>query len=414
MVSTKLSTFAVLTFLIISVMVCPLSSGFAQDTGEDNGQQVATESLLRILERSRERVNASFEILVERGVNVSDAARLSYSEGVEMVATALQLRDAGEYKQAREMALQAMEKFREAFLEIAEEMEETETSEEKEAVRATVQTAARNRAQLYIERLNNLADRAEELGYNVTEIRETLAKAHGYITNATSLADAGGEVGKAISTAAKTMGQLQPIVKANKAKQAQKFLEKAEERLTNLEGKMEKLSSQVPTQAQQALNQTMERARNRVEEARKLMQAGDIDDAIGAFREMNRNMEQGIQTFGDTKPDTAQNLAILDKLEAKIIALEDKLATLELEGFNVTQITSRLNEAKNLLTQATDNLQNQETVKASENIEQADKLIEEVEKFLEQQEQEMEKVREQEQKQQGKRQQMVTGSPKAH
>ena len=401
MISTKLSTLPVLTILIISVMVCPLSIGLAQDTSEGDGQQVATESLMRILERSRDRVNASFERLEDRGVTVPDASRENYSEGVEMTATALQLRDTGEYKPAREMALQAMQKFRVAFLEIAEEMEETETPEEKVAVRATVQTASRNRAQLYIEKLDNLADRAEELGYNVTEIRETLAKARSYINNATNLVEtgdiekAGGEVGKAISTAAKTMGQLQPIVKANKAKQAQKFLEKAEERLTKLEGKMEKLSDQVPPQAQQAINLTMERARERVREARTLLQAGDVEVAVGKLREMNRNTERSIEAFEGAKPGTAQNLATLDKLEAKILALEDKLTTLDAQGVNVTQITSKLEEAESLLTRATQNLQNEETMKASETIDQADELVNEAEEMLEQQEQQREQEREQ-------------------
>ncbi len=297
-VKTKILATSILTVLILSAIIWPTSISLAQDTGGNENQPEATESLLKLLEQSKNYVLASFGELEERGVAIPEGAKEMYSEGSELAAMAEQFRDAGEHKEAQRVALQAMQKFREALMEIADEMEETESPEEKEVYRLKAQVAARNRAQLYINNLETQADKAEELGYNVTGIRETLTEARSYISNATNLTQEGdtdkaaAEVGKAISTAAKTMGELQPIVKANKNKQAQNFLEQAQERLKNMEEKIEEQRGQIPYQEQQSINMTIGSVRHLLEEAETLLQVGNVDDAVGKFREMNRNMLQ--------------------------------------------------------------------------------------------------------------------------
>jgi len=386
MISTKLSTLPVLAILIISVMVMPV--GFAQDTNGEETPDTTIESLLKILERSRDRVNAAFERLEDRGIAVPDAAKEKYSEGLGIVAVALQLGEAGEFEQANQKALQAMQKFREALLEIADEMEETETPVEKEAYRVAVQTAARNRVQIYIDKLETLADRAEELGYNVTRIRKTLTEARNYTTNAINLAEvgdvdkAGGEVGKAVSTAAKTMGELQPIVKANKVKQTQKFIEKAEERLVVWEGNMGKLSEQVSPQAQQAINQTMVNARNRVKEAQAVLKAGDVQVAVEKLREMNRDTERSVEEFRAVKPDSAEKLVEIKEIDTMVRMLGAKLEWLEKQGVDVSEIAGKLETAKSLLAQAMEDLQNGEVEAAADAINKATDLVKEAKELL--------------------------------
>lgn len=388
-------TFSILPVLMLSAMLVLIPTGLAQNNDGGGNQRITTENLLEILEAAGSHVNATFTRLEAEGIPIPDTAKDRYDEGFKIAALAVQFRDTGNLEQANEKAIQAMQKFKEASLETAEDVEKTETPDEKEAYEAIGVAAARNRAETYINKLEDLADKAEELGYDVSGIRETLTEARSILGTGASLAEAGNieeaerEIGKAISTAAKTMGKLQPIVKANKANQAEKFLEKAEERLARLEGRMDMLSGQVaalPPQAQQGISWAqvaLENARSRVADVRALLQAGNVEDAIEGLKDMRRDAERAVEEFGGAKPEVAENLAAIQKIEATIDFLRGRLEDAKGKGVNVIEIEEILTRAENILTQSMEHLQNEEIENASQAIDQADKLTDDAEGLLE-------------------------------
>ncbi|WP_309492826.1 hypothetical protein [Candidatus Hecatella orcuttiae] len=386
-------TFLILAVLMSSSLPSLLPVGLAQ-TEED--QRIAVDELLEILEASKSYVEAAFSRLEDLGIPIPDVAKDKYEEGLSLAATAVQLRDEARYEEAKEVALQAMQIFKEVSLEIAPDVEEAETPEEREAYEAIGLTAARERAEAFINKLDSLADKAEELGYDVSAIWEIIDEARDILSTGASLVEAGDvdeagrHIGMAISTAAKAMGEVRPIIKANKAVQAQRFLEKAEERLARLEERIDVLSrlpAVLPPQAEQGIRQAqaaLENARSRVAEVRALLQAGNIEDAIEGLEDVRRNAERSLEEFGGAKPEVAENLVAIERINATLDFLKERLEDARAKDINVDQIEETLRRAEDLLSQAVEHLQEEEIEDASQAIDQAEDLADDAEDLLEQ------------------------------
>ncbi|MFQ6053155.1 MAG: hypothetical protein ACE5OO_02850, partial [Candidatus Bathyarchaeia archaeon] len=205
------------------------------------------ETLLSHVERSREQVEAVFEDLEGRGIEVPEEAVESYHRGVNASEEAHQLRDEGRYGAAMARALQALHHFRGA-LRIALGMRpETPPEDDEEAVKAEDLRAAIERARAFLEKVNATADKLEDNNFDASRIREALEEANAALTSAEELLDEGDitaaaqMLAKARGVLGRTMGLLHSTAKRVKAWKAERFLTSVRSRIQFMEGKIRRL-----------------------------------------------------------------------------------------------------------------------------------------------------------------------------
>lgn len=339
--------------------------------------------LLEILEASKNQVEAVFYRLEGEGIPIPDAARDKFEQGLLTAAEAVQLRDQGNYEQASEKAVEAMQIYSEA-IQIANEVAPPTISDtEVRAEKAIGLEEAIERAYDFSERIESIADEAEEEGYNVTTIRNNIEKAEILLENATAslgigeIDEAAQELASARSILGQSMGELHKITKDIKAKKAEVFLRQTEERLSRLEERMEKLLSGLPSHARATVSEALQNARNHVLEVSEMLEAGNVDEAIQGFEDVRKNIGRGVEEFGKERPSIAEEFVGIQKLENTLSILEDRLGGLEEEGVEVSGINERLERASSFLEQAIGLLE-------EGNTEEAESIIEEVEGILDQ------------------------------
>jgi tetratricopeptide (TPR) repeat protein len=268
----------VLVFLF-SLVAVPLHVVSAQ---EDEGLRVKADMLIKIANKSKERVEAVLETVAA----IPDEAKLEYEAGVSALGEAEKLRDDGEYQQASEKAVEAMRHFKEAFVIINKVAPEKPKKTEMEAEKAMGLKVAISRAEAFKEKVEGLADRAEEQGYDVSEVRTKLEEAETHL-QAASEALKGGDVdlsAKELAQARKllgeAMGELHKITVKLSSERAEKFVEKAEQKLSIVRKKIIEISDKLPPQARVAILKALEEAENSLKEAKSHIKAGQTGLAV--------------------------------------------------------------------------------------------------------------------------------------
>jgi len=164
------------------------------------------------------------------------------------------------------------------------------------------------------------------------------------------------------------------------------FLGRTEDRLGRLEERLGRLLGDLPLpeQARAAVSQALQNARSRIQDVGGLIEAGDIDGAMDGFDDVLGNMGMSMEALGGNRPGVADNLQALDKIDATIALLEDRLGDLEGKGVDVSHIAATLETAKGLLEAALGNLYDEDSEAADSALDMADELVDEAEGIMEQ------------------------------
>jgi len=335
------------------------------------------ENLLSHVERSRERVE---EALAEFEEGVPEDALESYQEGVNAAETARQLAEEGDYSGAIESALQALRHFQDAFRSVMEaRAEEALETAEEEAEKAVGLRVAIERARAFLRKVNATADRLEEDGYDVSQIREVLAEANDTLARAEELLESGDvsaaahALADARGTIGRMMGLLHSMAKKVKAEKAEKFVEQMQKRIQGLEDKIDKLRDRLEEKNAVRANQTLQAVEEKLQRIRERLEAGDVDAALDELDDAVEEIDEGIDELNGH--GISSLLKEANRVEAKIRALNATAMTLRNRGLNASRVEEEISRAKSLLEEMMERLEEGDT-------EGAEGLLDEAEESL--------------------------------
>ncbi|MFQ5762719.1 MAG: hypothetical protein ACE5PO_06765 [Candidatus Bathyarchaeia archaeon] len=394
MLSTKtIYATAVMAIFLISIALAPgiLTSAAAQAASDEQG--TTTEKLLELLDNAKERVQQVFAGLEERGVPIPEAARQHLAQGLAKADEAVQLHTQGDLNATNQRALEAMGELFAAVTAGNGRLIAAQNQEQQQAANATGVLRAVERAEDFRNRLLEMAETAAYRGYNTTEIDLSLATAGDLLQEARTLlnqTDVDGAVkalGEARGIMGPTVGELKRILNAEKTAKAARFLDQAAKRLEKIEERIVKID--LPPRAQEAITAALQKARQRILEAKDRLARGEVNSAIDSMEEAAEDEDQGINEIEETSPRIAKELketaklgAKLNRLEAKLHRAEAKLQQLERKGVDVAEASGIVAEVESLIQSASQQLKDGDGEAAEDTIETADELLEELEESL--------------------------------
>jgi hypothetical protein len=272
------------TVLIDSLTVI----GF-QETNED----LRTNKLLEIIETSRYQVVKTFSRIEGEGESIPDTSRNKYLEGRSKEEYAVKLRDEGLHEQASWNAIEAMRRYKEAIT-IAEQAAATPQMHETEIIAEKTiglsETVVREKDN--INRLEVLTVEAEKKGFNVATMRSDIRQAEVILNNGELLLQTGNvdrashELDTAQNIIDKSMRDLNQVTKIIKAQKAEVYFQQTEKMLRSYEQKIEDSHEALTLQEEAAAKETIQDSKIQMEEIKKDLQAGNVDDAIEGFEDV--------------------------------------------------------------------------------------------------------------------------------
>ncbi len=318
MTNTNLASLFLILIIALSLGAMPTFTADVEEDLTDDENLEKTERLLKILEKSETQVKKILERMEREGIPIPEASREKFEEGLSLVQEAIQLRDQADYGEADEKAVDAMEEFEEA-LKIAGEEAPPETSDIEAAAEKAI---GLKRA---IERAYNFADKVEALANkaqgDVTTIRENIKEAKNHLKNAEAFQRAGEpdeaarELARARGILGRSMGEVHKISKGFKGKKAENFLKQTEKRLSKLEEKNEKLLQNVPPQEKAKVTDAIQDARDSIQEIRRKIEAGDVDEAVEDLVELKNYLKSVHKMLNSIKRNYRKSLGETEEEE---------------------------------------------------------------------------------------------------
>ena len=280
----------ILSTFVLSLTLVILNPTFALTNEE---QRAKAETLLNMLDMVNTNVVEDFSRLNIQNISVPPNAETKYNEGIIHRKEAISLMNTGNYAEASSEAVKALQNFKETIiiLQAASPVEPTETEATAEKVinlRANI-----TRSYEYVERLENLTEKARAAGYNTTKIDGTLSGVRNHLENATKKLDrldldgASEELRSTTTLLDEVKEYLDDLVNIVKIANTQRYLEETEKRINETKADVASsadLSLQNKINAITALNNSETSLAN----ARELLEEDKIDEAIGELKEAKR------------------------------------------------------------------------------------------------------------------------------
>jgi len=401
----KRQNLLMVTMLIALMMLTPtliVEQGSAAEEENDQDRK-GVERLIWLFERANATLTLIFQRLEERGVTIPEEVLENYDAGLAKAKEAVQLMQEGSYEEARVRILEAMRYLRNATLAVGDDLGRVERPEEREARIAAGIEAAIERIRSRIERLKEIAEAAEERGINASRIITRLQNLTDLLAGIKERIEAGD-----ISEAARekemsqrwfgeAMAELRPIINVYKAKQAERFLDMAEKRLIKISSRIEGILNKLPIPVvakkiiAKVISQNVEAAKNRIAQARGLLKMGRINDAvqmlIGLRGEIAGLMRE-MKVRPEVKREVGEALERIDLYEVALEVLEKRAEILQDKGVNVTDLLAKIQEARDLITEAVGSLEEGELTAVDDLLEKIAGIIEEAKRLADQLERE--------------------------
>ncbi|MGB6681024.1 MAG: hypothetical protein WBF08_06860 [Candidatus Bathyarchaeia archaeon] len=260
-----------------------------QETTED----MRTNKLIEIIETSRYQVVKTFSRIEGEGASIPDASRNKYLEGRSKEEYAVKLRDEGLYEQASWNAIEAMRRYKEAIT-IAEQSAATPQMHETEIIAEKTiglsETVVREKDN--INRLEVLTVEAEKKGFNVAAMRSNMRQAEVILNNGEMLLQTGNvdrasrELDTAKNIIDRSMRDLNQVTKIIKAQKAEVYFQQTEKMLQSYEQKIEESHEALTPQEETAAKETIQDSKIQMEEIKKDLEAGNVNEAIEGFEDV--------------------------------------------------------------------------------------------------------------------------------
>jgi exonuclease SbcC len=364
------------------------------DVDTESSCEIAAD-LLALVENSSDKAEALISSLEEQGSEVPGGAVKAFEKGDEFYEAALVHMNMSECELASEKLTEALRHYGKAA-QIALEAEvdpevllATEEAEDEQNLRQEIM-----RAYEFLEKVNETASDLEE-SVDVTEVRSLLLEANQTLTSALTELEAGNIAGgEALKSEARgmigqAMGLLNSMNHINKAERAARFLEKAQDRLQRMQGKLNGMLSNLdlPPQAMQGINRALENAQKKMQAVMDLLDSGDLDGALDEFGEVQEESDEALEIVDEHDHGLGEKLDSIAKLDSKIKFFTGKVLELEAMGEDVSDLEYLLRFASGNLTEASDRLDandlDEDQIDAVEElIDKAEEHIEEVDDLL--------------------------------
>jgi tetratricopeptide (TPR) repeat protein len=214
--------------------------------------------------------------------------------GEEAAAEAFNFFSSGAYRSAIESATEAMRLFDEVIRMVLEaEPEQDEDAAEEEAMNALGLAGEIERELSYLDKVRRTVIQLGKNGYNISEYEAVVEQAENHLLLAEGMLgdddveSAGAEESVAMEVLDKAMELLRRENEETKTEKASKFLEKTEERLERLEDRItEKFGELDSGQGGASMHQAFQDARNTNQAIKCLIEAGEMDVALGRFKKV--------------------------------------------------------------------------------------------------------------------------------
>jgi len=353
-----------LAALVIGVLPMQLGYGQAEQKGDD---QNVVNRLLGLFEKA----NATlYNVLlrVNQTVPLPNVVWEKYDTGLAKAKEAVQRRDAGDNTGAKAKALEAMQKIKEVMLDVADDYESIQTEDEIKALKAAGIEDAVERINATIARLEEIAENAEARGIDASQIRERLGNVTKLLTQIRERIEAGDieEAAEKLEMSqqwfGEAMAELRPVIDANKLSQAQRFLSMTEERFTSVSTMINDVISGLPipeiarNRITQNIGRGIKTAQTKIVEVRSLLQNGRVADAMPKLGELRADiaglLAEAKSGLAQHKPGAGEALENIDRYEVALDVLEEKAEVLSEKGVDVSTLLSKIQAARNRLTDA--------------------------------------------------------------
>ena len=352
------------------------------------------ENLISQAEDSQENVEDIFEELEDGGINIPSGANESYNLGVEALEAALAHFEDGNYTEAGDHAYDAVLLFGDVFKQV-QDLVPVETSdgddgdvdEDVEADEGEPQglngiRIALERAYAYWEKLNETVTNFWEDSYDVSEIREVLDAAE------TVLDESGEHVTEGNFTAAREdftrvrsvlgriNGLLKSTIKAHKENQAEQFMEQFQRRIQNMKGTIARIQDKLDGVNAQNFQNTLNSTAEKLQRLRGRLSEDDLEDILDELDDAVEEVEDDLDEL-DGRGFSAQ-IKNLNKVEAKIRALNRTAERLRERGWNTTDTDQELEDADDLWEELKEMLEEGETESVKEFLEDMEDRFEDL------------------------------------
>jgi len=387
-----------LSILLASVLAGPVPLGHAQQVQDE---RITVDRLLAILDDAGRRVEEAFSRVKSLGVSVPLQAEQKYKDGLSMAKEAVQLRDQGKLNEAKGKALQALQSFKAAMLNVAPQLEKAQTPAEIEALKSRSVEATAQRLEEATKRMEEAVARAEGRGLNTSNVKARLSETKALLEKVKGRIKAGeiDEAAKEIEAGEKAFGQsmaaLRPTVEKHKENQAKEFLKGVEEHLDEVasraSGVLQGLLDKVPAsarkgieQALQSVNAAIERAKTKVSEAKKMVEQGKVQEAMPKLGELRGDVAKIMSEVKRGRPELGTAMENLDKRESAIKALEGRAEKLSKRGVDTSSLRAKVNEAKAFILNAVEKLKQHDSAAVDQILRKIDAIVDEARSLADQ------------------------------
>lgn len=349
-----------------------------------DGKMVASENLLRILEKTENRVNSHLESITDGGGEIPLESLELLAEAQQLHADSQALYDEEKYEECIIKSTEALNKYGETIGKVnieVEDMEPLEDHVEGETERMIGLSTAIERSRIRIDKLREIADDLDELEIDTSEAGSLLDEAEGIIDELVALLESGEleepgvYLGEANGLIGEATGMLRSMGQPRKQEKVQQFIQRTIHRAGALEQKMNQMFMG------QGLPNTGVSAEFRgiVSGLRGLELHTDLKDAIGQLKEYVKDINRVGRSQEDEKglgEDVVATLNAQSRLMAIIEAYRNRLNFIEDEEL-LASLNALLDEAERLLVESEEALVSGDEESAKELLEAVEQLLEE-------------------------------------
>jgi DNA repair exonuclease SbcCD ATPase subunit len=236
---------------------------------------------------------------------------------------------------------------------IPEEPDEEEVKAETEEVVGL--KVAIERAYIFLDKIESTAMNLQEEVYNVDAVLAELDNARASLEQALALLDGGNvsAAARAMAAAQGTLGRsngaLNSVMKRQKEKRTEGFLEQAQARARNLNGTIIKLQTRLMERNALSVRAALGATEKKLERLRERLGEDDLDDVLDELEDAIEEMDDELEDLNGN--NTSTMLKEMNRVEARIRVLQRTEERLRNKGEETPEIQSRLNVSTALLEQ---------------------------------------------------------------
>ncbi len=387
-----------LSVLVASILLMPIGSSmylaYGKTTQGNKDPSDTYDKLLGLFEKSNSTVVRALLSLEDQNLTVPDAVITNYNNGLYFANESIQLRAKLNFTGATESLMLAMQYMKQAMRGIEEDFGEVETEEEEEISVAYGILETASRLNNTINRLEDIAEEAEASGINASAVRIRLALLRERLLRlreriiAGNLTEAAGELNSSKLILGQVMAALNAIKKAYRINQTIHFLDIVEKRLLKSYEVISKHieNSEIPGWVK---NLTAEHAKhglqigiNRILTLRTLLLEGKLNETIIELQELKDNLAEVLSEAEKYTPQIGKILSDIYEFEVSINMYENMSEMLSEKGINTSIVQSKIQEARNLVSEGIDALEEGNITLARDNFNQAADLVRDIKVLL--------------------------------